>query len=651
MATPTSTWTNYRSARRTRTFPPAAIFYRDLWNHPVAANSAQMIAWLQSQHATRPYVSAYGYGTLAYTANLNAGFPVAPEVYLNPRDPDHVLTTWNTATSGGSDFPTNRLVLTGTPSAGGTSTGGAFPGDTLPGTVRIGASLGSGDPATRYEAHAGKPIGLHRLFSPSTSATALVPQATTALANRRLPWVSYKCDVAACIAGSLDNTIRTLITNLGNLNGPVWLTVWHEPENNVEGSDSPTFTIAQWRAVQRRWRMLIDQVGPTNIAFAPIFMGFTFISGPPSRPYRNEDDYWEPDANWDFIGVDWYQDSISAGTIYQPGNANQIKNLRTWAASKGINHIAIGEHGNLDFGTTGAAEHEALYNYALNSGADGGGARIVGISYWDSTTAGGYSSAFPDPSPALTKWRELIGRPTSWNADQAVTVTTPATSNLKLGGGHQLNDWEPNPSTYDTVIIDMTARLAYEYRRARITKGSNTPYADSVSRWDMDSYTFPVGSSGPAGALPSKLPYTGLSVTPDEVMRGWIGHMMGLKVRLIGNGAARWPARATNGTVAQTASIPRMGHVLRLKRNVNVKSLPTPYQVVCRALKRYGAIICDTHNTAGRAAELIFAPDPAWDEILGEQFDMGSFLTLDKFEVLDVDGLKVNAASMQSIPV
>lgn len=284
---------------------------------------------------------------------------------------------------------------------------GTFPGDVAPGAVRWGASIGGNSNPARHETPAATTMGLRRTFFQWSNRTgSMVKTAKGDLAAGRLPWVSIKPPSWAAMGhGAHDAEIDEMLRALDALNGPVWLTVHHEPEggggrNAADDPSGPT----GWRAMQERVRMRMDALGTDNIAFAPILMAWTYDS----RSGRNPADWWV-DGIWDFVGIDHYQDSQSATSVLN----DTWKRMYAFVSAKG-KKIAIGEWGNRGTDTVAAAEMQAFYDFAVQSGRTGG-SQVIGLSYFDSTLnspSGGWE-LFGQP---LDRFRQLMKAPTGLRA-------------------------------------------------------------------------------------------------------------------------------------------------------------------------------------------------------------------------------------------
>jgi len=309
-------------------------------------------------------------------------------------------------TAGGGRAPVK--VVRPPSAAPGGGLGGAFPGDVASGTVRWGASIGgNADPVSRHESVAGQAMGLRRTFFNWDQRTgSMVNTARADIAAGRLPWVSIKTPGwAAMASGSLDGEIDQMIRALDALDGPVWLTVHHEPEggggvNYADDAAGP----AGWRAMQVKVRERLDTLGADNIAFASILMSWTFDP----RSGRNPTDWWV-DGIFDFAGIDHYVYDESF-----PGMGVMMwDKVREFYSARGTK-IAVGEWGNRGTNTQAAAEMRAWYDTAIASNG-----QIIGLAAFDSnlnSPDGGWE-LFGDP---LNTFRALMRAPSSIGVRQGV---------------------------------------------------------------------------------------------------------------------------------------------------------------------------------------------------------------------------------------
>lgn len=327
---------------------------------------------------------------------------------------EDVVVPVTTLVNGQSDEPTDDASATEGPVTDPVpevpALGPAFPGDVAPGFVRFGAAIdGNGDPIARHESVVNAPIGIRRTFWRwDQRTTSMIRTANSDLAAGRLPWVSVKTPGwAAMASGSLDSEIDDMLRALSGVDGPVWLTVHHEPEGGggQPGPDDPAGAPA-WRAMQRRVRQRIDALGVRNVAFAPILMSWTFDP----RSNRNPDEWWV-DGIWDFAGLDHYVDKESDTTF----QLTMWKNARAFYTAKGLK-IAIGEWGNRGTDGQAAQEVEDFYNSIISSGFSDQ-AQVIGMSAFDSnlnSPRGGWELK----GAQLSKFRDLMTRGTSLTVRQ-----------------------------------------------------------------------------------------------------------------------------------------------------------------------------------------------------------------------------------------
>lgn len=277
-----------------------------------------------------------------------------------------------------------------------------FPGLPPAGKLLWGASIEkNGDPVARHESVASHPLALRRTFWQwDQRLGGLVTTARDDLAHHRLPWVSVKTPSwAAMGAGQHDEQIDQLLRALNALPGPVWLTMHHEPEGG-EGSNTPDDPAgpAGHLAMNRRVRERMTALGVDNVALAPILMAHTWTQG----SGRNPDAWWAPGI-YDFLGCDLYHHG--EGLLITD---NWLR-VRQWAAARGV-EVAVGEWGMHGSDTAAGQRVRAWYNHAAGSNADGKGARVIGLSAFDSnqnSPRGGWTLQ----GAQLTVFHELLRDP------------------------------------------------------------------------------------------------------------------------------------------------------------------------------------------------------------------------------------------------
>lgn len=254
-----------------------------------------------------------------------------------------------------------------------------YPAQPKVGTLFWGAAIGGGgDPGPRHETPSGQPLSLRRTYYSWEKRTgSMITTAKDDVARQRLPWVSIKPPPppswAAMGNGTYDAEIDQMLNALKTVPGPVWLTVHHEPEGGggVNSPDDPGGPAAHI-AMNRRVRERMTALAVKNVALAPILMTYTFKAG----SGRNPEEWWAPGI-YDFFGVDHYAHTET--TLLDSTWAT----IRTWAKGKSA-EVAVGEWGMRGTDAAAAARMKEWYEAAANSATDGKGARVVGLSAFDS---------------------------------------------------------------------------------------------------------------------------------------------------------------------------------------------------------------------------------------------------------------------------
>lgn len=303
--------------------------------------------------------------------------------------PDGVVVTYANGTTARPERVSYTADVSGTWSLGikcktGSSAyeltvdlGNHYPGRPAPGTLVWGAAVGgNGDPTARHEIPAGHPLAVRRTFWRwDQRLTRMITIARDDLANSRLPWLSVKTPPWSEMgAGLHDAAIDQMLTALDALPGPIWLTIHHEPEGGggVNSPDDPAGP-AGHVAMNRRVRERMTALGVDNVALAPILMSWTW--NPNSG--RNPEEWWAPGI-YDFLGIDHYRNAEA--TLITP----VWLQVRAWAAEKGVD-IAVGEWGVRGTDAAAGARVREWYDHAAGSDTDGLGARVVGLSAFDSS--------------------------------------------------------------------------------------------------------------------------------------------------------------------------------------------------------------------------------------------------------------------------
>jgi hypothetical protein len=195
-----------------------------------------------------------------------------------------------------------------------------FPGDPNPlvsGKAYWGANVTAlladgtktSDVNARHEKPTGKPFPLYHTYHQwgAIDSGSMVSRARTDHTAGRLPYLTFKTngDWAAIGKGTYDAQLDKLIRELDALGKPVWVTVHHEPENDL---DSSTRTRDSWKAMQTRFKLRMNAAnngaGTKNIAFMPHLMDWTFNPSSGREPEK-----WWVSGIWDVVMISNYCDS------------------------------------------------------------------------------------------------------------------------------------------------------------------------------------------------------------------------------------------------------------------------------------------------------------------------------------------------------
>lgn len=318
---------------------------------------------------------------------------------------------------------------------GGKASWQRFPGDPNPkvtGKRYWGSSVGGNGDPVRHEAPSGKSLSVRRTFwGWDNNRTSMITTIKADLANNRLPYVSTKTPKwAEVAAGKHDAALDDMLKKVDATGGPVWLTFFHEPEDdtetptksekcNTEPGHAPCSGTAQdWRNMQVHIRERMKALGTKNIAFMPTLMAWTF--DPASR--RDPENYYVPGI-WDSYMVDAYVAS-DKGT---PVTNTQWVKFVSWAEAKGI-PFGIGEWGNNFAVSNQAKEMRDFWEWSFANNKD-----MIGYAYFDSGLNGGKELS----GEALTEFQRILGsdnRVLRINEIPTISPTNP-TDPTDNGGG------------------------------------------------------------------------------------------------------------------------------------------------------------------------------------------------------------------------
>lgn len=254
----------------------------------------------------------------------------------------------------------------------------SYPAQPEPGRLYWGAAVaGNGDPAERHEKPAGTTMSIRRTFFlwRHIESGWLERVVGEDHAKGRLPWISVKTPPWAEVAeGRHDAMIDRLLRLLHETGKPVWLTVWHEPENDsgpgARGGNMGT--PADHLAMNRRFRQRMAALEVDSVALGPILMAWTWNP----RTGRDPAQWWDGEV-YDFLGIDIYRDRED--TVM----TDRWFAIRRWAAEREVD-IAVGEWGMRGRDRAAGERVRRWYEAAVASDADGRGARVVALCAFDS---------------------------------------------------------------------------------------------------------------------------------------------------------------------------------------------------------------------------------------------------------------------------
>ncbi len=214
----------------------------------------------------------------------------------------------------------------------------------------------------------------------------------------------------------------------------------------------------------------------------------------------------------------------------------------------------------------------------------------------------------------------------------------------------QTSPKDPVPMA-DPAYIETMPRYAYDQHYVAVDLDAGTMWelinvrnwfgrweAGSGAVWDLDTLTYPTGSTTASG-----LPLLPGSINFDEVAAGSVDHVVLFTSPVSRSLQHVWPARGTDGRDAAPTAMPQ-GAWLRLKQGTDLSRLGPQAKVVAQGLQRYGMVLSDT---SGGNMALRGVPDARWDDA-----DLATLQTISAsdFEVVDTSGIKVADDSMEAVP-
>ena len=195
----------------------------------------------------------------------------------------------------------------------------------------LGSAYNSNTDPSSWENDMGQTLGIRRTYWGGSQVDKAVSVARTDLAERRLPWISFKLpygwtDMAN---GKGDTWVRGLSAKLANLDGPVWLAFHHEPEGDGD--------IKEWTRMQAHLAPIVRSAA-TNVAYSIVLTGWNQLYGPSQYSL---DSLWPKNTKIDLLGVDTYE---KLGVVKDGKEQTKATNWQQdyfgpfgdWAARKGI---------------------------------------------------------------------------------------------------------------------------------------------------------------------------------------------------------------------------------------------------------------------------------------------------------------------------
>lgn len=366
-----------------------------------------------------------------------------------------------------------------------------FPGDPNPrvtGKTYWGANVfallpdgtKTSDVYNRHEKPADTSLALHHRYFQwsnvtSNGASSIVNAAKTDHTANRLPYVTFKTNDswAAMGNGSHDASIDALLRGLDSLGKPVWLTAWHEPENDTNGG---TRTASTWKSMQTRIRQRMNALGTKNIAFMPHFMGGTTRNDNGASYDINQ---WWLDGIWDVVMFSNYcQRSCvdGGGNTFDTGERkSSIKFLESKGVPWGVGEWSLSER------TTGELKFTKYFMSYFEQGFKGDGTKpydAVAYSYFDADESrpdgsSPYYATLRDAN--LDEFHRIMRDPRVMRIND-LTGTTPP----------------PSSSNYGTLTSSITVPTTGTYKVwVRMSAPNNS--ANSVSLSVQNGPTIKVG--------------------------------------------------------------------------------------------------------------------------------------------------------------
>jgi hypothetical protein len=267
------------------------MILRELGNGYVVKNSSKAFRAGRAWHRVTLQTATRRAGT-----NLSVRFAVGRLKKNKSLFVDNVAVLKWLSTSGGGSTPPPRPLPDRI--AGKLTNGCAYTARGIPENCAtlLGSAYNSNTDPKSWETSMGQPLGIRRTYWGGSQVDKAVATAKTDLANRRLPWISFKLPYSwsDMAAGKGDAWVRDLVTKLGKLDGPVWLAFHHEPETDGD--------IKQWTAMQAHLAPIVRSIAD-NVAYTIILTGWHEFFG--EAQYKL-DNIMPKNTKIDILGLDVY---------------------------------------------------------------------------------------------------------------------------------------------------------------------------------------------------------------------------------------------------------------------------------------------------------------------------------------------------------
>lgn len=309
---------------------------------------------------------------------------------------------------------------------------GGSGGPTTPPGPFWGMAYTSNGIPTPIETAAGRPVGVRRTYWYDNQGSASIASAAADVAAGRVPWVSYALTGSTwqgVAGGSLDSTWESIAAGLGALDGPVMVTVCHEPE--TKKNDSTNRLPVDFVSMQAHVYPIFQDY--PNIKFGPIIITANYIDFPGA--WGSLASFYPGDFPGDFFGFDLYNRYGTASNGAWHPFPPYYRKIAQFAASKGVDW-ACGEFG---IGATGASYNRSItggspdgssggditflrdaYDSAISIGQEEG-STCLALSYFNSglNSTSNITKNGIDPTPS-----SLIGHPAWMLNTQVINGTT-----------------------------------------------------------------------------------------------------------------------------------------------------------------------------------------------------------------------------------